>query len=319
MDSTNSNDTRPGAEAEASRPQQTVGELLRAARLDRGLDIEDVARQLRLSVKQITALEEDDYGKFPSATFLRGFIRNYAKLLQVDAMPLLQLLQQSLPSPSAPTISYQIEGIPFPSNHKQGKRGLIVAVVIILALLLLIFEIYNGNESNKEREPAVKMETETEAEQAAAQPESELPPAFPAKDTADPVSSADLAPSAEDARIVQSKPETPLPVPSPARQVTAAVGSPESENAAIPEPADGRDTLHLVFGGESWVEIKDSRGKLLLSRINPRGTEQVLHGKAPFSLAIGNAAQVKLVYNDKPVDLAPYVNAYGGTARLSLK
>jgi cytoskeleton protein RodZ len=44
----------------------------------------------------------------------------------------------------------------------------------------------------------------------------------------------------------------------------------------------------------------------------------VLHGKPPFSLAIGNAAQVKLVYNNKPIDLAPHINAYGGTARLSL-
>jgi cytoskeleton protein RodZ len=57
---------------------------------------------------------------------------------------------------------------------------------------------------------------------------------------------------------------------------------------------------------------------LLLSRINPRGTEHVLQGTPPFFLTIGNAAEVKLVYNSKPVDLAPYTNAFGGTARLSL-
>lgn len=51
----------------------------------------------------------------------------------------------------------------------------------------------------------------------------------------------------------------------------------------------------------------------------PRGTEHVLQGTPPFFLTIGNAAEVKLVYNNKPVDLAPYTNAYGGTARLSLE
>jgi cytoskeleton protein RodZ len=77
--------------------------------------------------------------------------------------------------------------------------------------------------------------------------------------------------------------------------------------------------MRLSFEGESWTEVKDGRGKLLLSRINPRGTQQVLRGKPPFSLTIGNAAEVKLVYNNKPVDLARYTNIYGGTARLSLE
>ena len=75
------------------------GQLLRAARLERGLSIDDVARQLRLSVRQVIALEEDDYSRLSSATFLRGFVRNYAKLLQMDAAPLLQRVQESLPPP----------------------------------------------------------------------------------------------------------------------------------------------------------------------------------------------------------------------------
>jgi len=324
MESTDSNDTNREDDAVAGQTVQSAGFLLRAARLDRGMSIEEVARQLRLSVRQITALEEDDYDKLSSTTFLRGFVRNYAKLLQVDAAPLLQLLQQSLPPPPPPTISYQIEGIPFPSNHKQGKRGLIVAGAVVLALLLLIFEIYDGNESNKEKQPAVKMELKTEAEQVITQPQFELPPAFSTKDD-DPAPPADPVPPAEAVKAVPQKHEIPPP-PSPARQVTAAGVSPESTKATTPgsagvvapELADGADVLRLVFEGESWAEVKDSRGKLLLSRINPRGTEQVLHGKPPFSLAIGNAAQVKLVYNNKPVDLAPHIKVQGGTARLSL-
>ncbi len=324
MDSTDSNDTNRGDDAVAARPAQSTGSLLRAARLDRGMSIEEVSRQLRLSVRQVTALEEDDYDKLSSTTFVRGFVRNYAKLLQMDAAPLLQLLQQTVPAPSPPTISYQIEGIPFPSNHKQGKRGLIVAGVVILALLLLIFEIYNGNESKKEKQPAVKMELKTETEQDITQPQFEVPPAFPAKD-ADSALPVDPTPPAEAVKAVPQKQEIP-PIPSPARQVTATAASPESAKpptpasagAVAPESADWADVLRLVFEGEAWAEVKDSRGKLLLSRINPRGTEQVLHGKPPFSLAIGNASHVKLVYNNKPVDLAPHIKVPGGTARLSL-
>jgi cytoskeleton protein RodZ len=82
---------------------------------------------------------------------------------------------------------------------------------------------------------------------------------------------------------------------------------------------EGPGVVRLIFEGESWVEATDGQGKLLLSRVNPRGTEQVLRGTPPFSLKIGNAAEVKLVYNSKPVDLTPHINVYGGTARLSLE
>lgn len=316
MDPTDRDHTSRGAEAEGTQTEQSAGQLLRTARLNRGMSIEDAARQLRLSVRQIVALEEDDYDKFPSATFLRGFVRNYAKLLQVDEAPLLRQLQQSLPPLPAPTISYQIEGIPFPSNQKRGKRNLIIGGAVVLALLLLIYEIYSGNEGNKEKQqPAAKVETGTEAEQAATLQQFELPSAISTSDV-EPV------PAGEEARMAEQKRENPAPVSTPAppaRQVAPGIVASESTNTVTAEPAEGGDVLRLVFEGESWVEVRDSRGRLLLSKVNPPGTEQVLYGKSPFSLAIGNAAEVKLAYNNKPVDLAPYINAYGGTARLSLK
>ena len=72
---------------ESAPEEKSAGQgmaLLRDARLARGLSVQEVARQLRLSIRQVTALEEDDYSKLSSGTFLRGFVRNYAKLLQVD-------------------------------------------------------------------------------------------------------------------------------------------------------------------------------------------------------------------------------------------
>ncbi len=317
MDPTDSNDASQGTQAEPAQTEQSMGQLLRAARLDRGMSIEDVARQLRLSVRQIIALENDNYGKLSSTTFLRGFVRNYAKLMHLDVAPLLQRLEQSVPPLPTPTMSYQIEGIPFPSNQKRGTRTLIIAGAVILALLSLIYAIYSGNEGNKEKQQsAVKAETRTEARQAAALPQFQSPSANSGND-------ADAVPFSEEAKSAEQKPEGPPPAqihvspPAAARQMTAA---PESPVAAASESEnDGGDVLRLIFKGESWTEVKDGKGKLLLSRINPRDTEQVLHGQRPFYLAIGNAAQVKLVYNNKPVDLSLYTNTQGGTARLSLK
>jgi cytoskeleton protein RodZ len=383
MNASDHNDTIPPAEAAPAGPG--VGQLLRAARLERGLTIEDVARQLRLSVRQVIALEEDDYSKLSSITFLRGFVRNYAKLLQMDAAPLLQRVQESLPPPQTQTISYQIEGIPFPSHRNQGKRNLIIGVMTFVALLLLVYEIYRGNEVSLEKRQAdarTEAGTRTEPFSTAAPQLQSSPPAamndvsgtdmlpadkedMPLAKTDTPPAKANIplananvppakagVPSAEanspSARVnppsakanvppagaaevpaiekkspvppVQqvSPPSTaPKPVNAPPPKVASADPAPA---AAVPEIAgEGGNVVRLSFEGESWVEIKDGRGKLLLSRINPRGTQQVLHGKPPFSLTIGNAAEVKLIYNNKPVDLARYTNLYGGTARLSLE
>lgn len=333
MDSPDNKDINRGEEAAPApvKKERGAGQLLREARLERGLSIDDVARQLRLSVRQVTALEADDYDKVASGTFLRGFVRNYAKLMQMDAAPLLQQLEESLPPPPAQIISNPIEGIPFPSNQKSGRRNLIIAVAAVLALLLLIYEIYRGNEANVEKQPSVQSEAGIEAEPATEPLQFQSSSAMPA-------GRADAVAAAEEAGALEQKssvsPSAQAPAPPSAQQVPPASVAPHPANAVSPGPANsesaniavapgfangGGNGVHLIFEGESWTEIRDGRGRLLLSRINPRGTEQVVHGMPPFSLTIGNAAEVKLVYNNKRVDLAPFTNAYGGTARLSLK
>ncbi|MEK6707365.1 MAG: RodZ domain-containing protein [Pseudomonadota bacterium] len=301
MDATDNNDNGV-AGTEAAETKQSAGQLLQAARLVRGLSIEDVARHLRLSVRQVTALEEDDYAKLSGGTFLRGFVRNYAKLVQLDATPLLLLLQQSLP-PVRQVIAPRTEGIPFPSDQKSVGRSLIIAGVVVVALLFLIYEIYQGNETVQQ--PAVQVATEAEAEieQAVAQAQSELAPATLSSD-AGPVQAA------QEVAVVQQGNNNP---PAPQRQqVAAVVAAPDLVNK-------GEGVLRFAFAQESWVEINDGMGKMIFSQLNPAGSEQVIRGKMPLSVVVGNAANVKLVYNNKPVDLVSHTNTNGGVARLSLE
>ncbi len=301
MDATDNNDNGV-AGTEAAETKQSAGQLLQAARLVRGLSIEDVARHLRLSVRQVTALEEDDYAKLSGGTFLRGFVRNYAKLVQLDATPLLLLLQQSLP-PVRQVIAPRTEGIPFPLDQKSVGRSLIIAGVVVVALLFLIYEIYQGNETVQQ--PAVQVATEAEAEieQAVAQAQSELAPATLSSDTG-PVQAA------QEIAVVQQGNNNP---PAPQRQqIAAVVAAPDLVNK-------GEGVLRFAFAQESWVEINDGAGKMIFSQLNPAGSEQVIRGKMSLSVVIGNAANVKLVYNNKPVNLAPHTNTNGGVARLSLE
>jgi cytoskeleton protein RodZ len=78
----------------------------------------------------------------------------------------------------------------------------------------------------------------------------------------------------------------------------------------------GEGRIRLEFDRESWVEIRDRDGKTLMSQLNPAGSRRVVIGRPPLSLVIGSGAAVRLTYNDKPVDLKPYIQIE--VARLTL-
>ena len=81
--------------------------------------------------------------------------------------------------------------------------------------------------------------------------------------------------------------------------------------------AAGQGKIRLVFGGESWTEIREAGGRVIFSRNNLGGTEQWAEGQAPFDLVVGNARDVKLFYRGAEVDLSPYIKV--SVARLQLK
>jgi cytoskeletal protein RodZ len=64
---------------------KTVGEILRTAREARKLSVEQVNRETKISVQTVRSLEQDDFGAFPSETYLKGFVRTYADFLGLDA------------------------------------------------------------------------------------------------------------------------------------------------------------------------------------------------------------------------------------------
>jgi cytoskeleton protein RodZ len=109
------------------------------------------------------------------------------------------------------------------------------------------------------------------------------------------------------------QPSAPAPVETPAVPAEAPASAPQPADRA--PPREGR--IQLQFGSQSWVEIREEDGRMLMSQLHAPGSRSVVVGRPPLSLVIGNAADVRLVYNDKPVDLKPYINIE--VARLTLK
>lgn len=295
---------------EAEQPVEvkpSAGRMLVEARERLGLSIADVARQLRLSPRQIEALEADDYAKLPGKTFLRGFIRNYAKLLQLDPEPLLAGCQDAQPADQAivvPTSRIEFGGkhrfLPFSDRPRRLRPKFSIAIVVVVLLLSWgVYELIQWQQRPSPSEPAkLANETTLALPLPQSQAESAVQPSEPlaAKQDAEPVPAPVLAPA-------EKKVAEPAPAPA---------------QASAPAPvAAGGKRLGFVFDGDAWVEVRDKSGKIIFSQLNPKGSQQTISGIPPFSLVVGNAAQVRLIYNDKQVDLAPYIKV--DVARLTLE
>nr|SPS06293.1 putative XRE family transcriptional regulator [Candidatus Nitrotoga fabula] len=276
----------------------SVGSTLREAREHLGLSIEDVENRLKFAPHQIEALEADDYGNLPEMSFVRRFVRSYARLLKLDPEPLLASLPAIPVQPSLYATSIEVE-MPFQDN--KAGHGLkivwLLTIPVVIAVVWVVFVWLNH------REPTVPHETMEPVD---------LPVAMT------PASAVKTVPR-QDLPVVPLAAQT-VPVPGSVAVVPAAdnvASSVKGMEVGAGGAAQQSFSVQLQFKEKSWVRVKDHDGRVLLSKINPAGSEQKLDGRSPLSVEIGNARGVRLYYRGKPVDLAPYYN--DGRARLTLE
>jgi cytoskeleton protein RodZ len=123
------------SEAVEQQAASGPGALLHEERRRQNLSLGDVSRQLKLSVRQVEALERDDYEMFGGQVFVHGFVRNYAKLLGLDPEPLLREADRRYaPVPAAHYAAHQ----PVPVRQRPPRRGMlgVIAGLLVLGIAL---------------------------------------------------------------------------------------------------------------------------------------------------------------------------------------
>lgn len=332
--------------AETAVPQggaPSPGAILAAERERQGLSRADIAQRLHMSVMQIEALELGDYERLPRGPFLRGFARNYARVLGIDAEAIVGMLTATAPPESAPRIVVPTQNIRFdPLGARLAspyvKAAGYAAVAIVLGFAAMYWWLFvrpQGTVASPARKPVATTPAATmpvpEAPAGASAPDAL--PVSPASPSSAPLSAApattsipmvpnpEPAPIREAAKGASASPLSTAPAPPPARPATPAAAQPISA-PALSRPAgpaadaEGGGVVRMKFRGAAWVEVKDARGRTLLSRNQPGGSDAEVVGKPPLSLVIGNATDVRLTYNDRDVDLEPHTRV--SVARLTL-
>ncbi len=263
-----------GATDPVSAP--TAGTLLREARTAAGLSIDAIAQQLKLAPRQVAAIEESDFAGLPGRTFVRGFVRNYARALRLDA----DLLLAALPDPGAAPGLAEASLAPTPRPMGEipadiGQRPSAARWAIPLALVAIVT--------------------------VAAVYEWTRPQADPASARADRTAAATQG-TVANAPAVMSPAQSDRPAADGGARSEAAPASVETVPAVPPADAP----LAFVFRGTSWVEVKDARGTIVLSTMGLPGARHATGGPLPLEVVIGNAESVTVTWRGAPFDLAPH-------------
>lgn len=281
-----------GAEAAATPP--TAGALLAQAREAAGLSVQDVALQLRLAPRQVTAIERDDFASLPGRTFVRGFVRNYARLLKLDVDAILAALPgdgaAALDRPSLAATTRAIGELP---SERAARPGVAKwAIPLVLIAIVAIAALYEFS-----RPPSPT-------------PVATTPPAVPAPPpAADPSPSSPPGPQA-DAPPGGSPPAplagtTTTSLPNPVAAVASgASNAPAPAAAASPAAPGAPNQLNVRFHGTSWIEVRDRSGNIVLSMTGNDGMSREIAVASPGEITVGNVAAVEASWRGRRLDLA---------------
>ncbi|WIT11832.1 DUF4115 domain-containing protein [Paucibacter sediminis] len=282
----------------------TAGTALQAARRARGLHIAALAAMLKVPQAKLEALEADRLQDLPDATFARALATAMCRALKTDAAPVLALL----PKGNEPGLERVTRGLNQPfrdrSVREEGlsldllKRPVVLGTVGLLLAAALVYLVPGAwlTALTERAETAVSSTTTNTAANGATSP------------TAGPAASLPGQPEPAPAPVLQ---EAAQPLAVPNASVPAEQGAAPAPLAqAVPAPVMVADAaaaaatpLHIHTRADSWVEVVDAKGQVLLSRVLRAGEQAELGGQLPLKLRIGNVAGTELSYKGKPVDL----------------
>jgi cytoskeleton protein RodZ len=271
----------------SSESQMTAGQLLREARTRQGLHLAVLSVALKVPVRTLELLENDQHDALPGPTFVRALASSICRQLRIDPAQVLLKLpgRQEHMAPPPPTLE-GAEGVTHagssPLWHSDRRNW---AVLLIAALMMVVIAGLLWWPSGASHPEPV---------QNASEPLTGfMPPA--GASVQDPPASAPTAQSRVTADLSAALPASS---PSPAPAVSAPVEKPVTQ----PPPV----TLRFSAMGESWIEVRSAEGQMVFSKVMQAGEKQDITHPAPLKVVVGRAAVVQAQVAGRPFDLAPH-------------
>ena len=331
------------SETSTVNPALSAGQLLRLAREQQGMHIAMLAAHIKVPVKKVQALESDQLEEFASPVFARSMASSVCRVLKVDAAPVLALLPQAdnlpLSKPSRvleePPVRFRPSsaGRSGPSRTTYWVAG---GLAIVTLLVAFVPDLSSRFTSSSPATSGVATEAVAPVANMANQVQvPEVPATAGAASTADtnataaagsgaatstavPVASAAPSTTATSAAPQAAASATPPTAPSaPASTSTPATAPVKPIAALATSSVTTSGVLGLSAKGDSWIQVADAQGQLLLSRVVNKGETVTLDGALPLKVVIGRVDATEVSVRGKPFSMADI--AQGNVARFEVK
>ncbi|PHM38289.1 cytoskeleton protein RodZ [Xenorhabdus innexi] len=342
----------------------TAGQILRQAREKLELSQQTVADRLCLKVSTVRDIEEDNAPDNIVPTFFRGYIRAYAKLVQVPEAEILAKLDAQMPHKALKTS--QMQSFSAQKIRKKRDGWLMKFTWLVIIVLLGMTGVWWWQNYQVSQKDLVSMTEQSDAQvQKSANEQSDtnsvaISPSLNAKEQSGTAKTEKNALLPLNSATTDSQAQLPSGTPAPsqtqtnsvsvsASQSPAASGNTTStgitsvnqgtENPAAPAtntaPADSvsptnplstsanqasavnSNELVFNFKGRCWLEVRDSKGKVLFSGTKYKGNSLKVSGSLPYSLNVGVPSQVEIEFQGKRVNMDAFIKK-GTNAKLTL-
>lgn len=320
------------SETEQGPPSLGPGDRLQAARISIGLTLEDVASKMRLSAAILRSLEENDFEDITAPIFVKGYLRSYARIVNLNEEEIISQYSQFY-THNDPPISSTSNTAPEINSGDARVKGTTWLVIIVLLGLLSFWwwsryqqpaqsvsldstqqnDLLAGSRnlsgsssiplplsSNDSAGSSMQQAGDVKSDSATSE-SSDISVQQDARNELNSINHI-LPPSEQDESIVELEPEPQSPPPP-----------------VIQQTVDSADTSHstdlvIIVNADTWADIKDANGNKLVYDLLRSGQNITLTGKAPFRAFLGNGYGVSIRYQGENIDLTKNIRA-DNTAR----
>ena len=285
------------------------GSVLAEARKSQNYTVEEITMHLKIPVHMILAIEAGDIDLLPAPTFAQGYLRTYARFLEISEENVLDLYNLAVPHNRAEKLKSRSNL----SNEANSQSPLIKTVTAFLMVAAIATVIYGSFQYYQEK--ANVMESELESKE----------PDFTGNSLDSPgvnpvIVEQNARLTDNDELILQNSDSAEIPADEAELVAESDILESTKELVIEPEPEaevsqevtndqHAQDSIEFFAENGSWMEVRDANNTRLFYNAIPEGGSKVLHGQAPFRVSLGNAKTTRVVINDLEVDMSDYIRS----------
>jgi len=311
-----------------------LGSLLLEYREKIGYSLLQMADALCLSENTIQQLEDENFDVLPEPPYIRGYLRNYAKLADSDPDALITRYE-ALRGADPSELDYHFTATSTRSSAPKRISpvfGQLIFLALLVALLAGVSMVPAVNNWITETWASFSDQTASLDKDSSDNPllTGSMPVPIPLPGDEKPVETAAESTNTPSPAVASEKAETPASTDAQDDKKPAEKVAEKTEETTPPKEAEekkeetmpttgGNDIINikLVFNKEVWMRIRDANKKTLFEATNSAGNEKILDLKKPLTFRVGNAQGLSLFVDGKAVDIKNYIK--GSVANFTLE